>query len=94
MDSSIFEYKEEATFSCLKNYTQFLNWVSGEFNLLLQEETNGLHVYFPEGSFSIKNSKEKENIIVHINLKTKVEKKGEDILKRIMSLYALLLKIK
>tara|TARA_B110000091_G_C13536582_1_gene358608 strand:+ start:331 stop:615 length:285 start_codon:yes stop_codon:yes gene_type:complete len=94
MDCSIFEYKEEATLPCLKNYTQFLNWVSGEFDLFLQEETIGLYVYFPEGYFSIKNSKEKEKIIVHINLKTKVEKEGEDILKRIMSLYNLLLKIK
>lgn len=93
MESSIFKFKKEASFSCTKKYNQFLNWVSGEFDLFLQDETNGLEVYFPEGSFKIKDSNEKENIVAHINLNSKVEKKGEDILAKIMSLHTLFLNI-
>lgn len=93
MSTSLYQY-QEANFNSLKNYSQFLNWVSGEFDLFLQEETNGLQVYFPEGSFFIKASTEDKNIVAHIHLSSKVEKTGNDILEKIMSLHTLLLKIK
>jgi hypothetical protein len=94
MNSALFQYKKEASFTSSKNYNQFLNWVSGEFDLLLQDDTDGLTIYFPAGNFIINDSQEEENIVAHISLNTKVEKKGEDILEKIMSLYDLLLKIK
>jgi hypothetical protein len=94
MNSSLFQYRKEASFTSSKRYYQFLNWVSGEFDLLLQDNTNGLLVYFPEGKFIIKESLEKESIVAQINLNTTVEKKGEDILEKIMTLYSLLLKLK
>jgi hypothetical protein len=94
MNSSLFQHKKEAFFTSSKRYYQFLNWVSGEFDLFLQDDTNGLLVYFPEGKFIIKESLEKEIFVAHININTTVEKKGEDILEKIMSLYYLLLKLK
>lgn len=93
MNSSLFQYKKEASFTSSNHYYQFLNWVSGEFDLLLQDNTNGLLVYFPEGKFIIKESLEKESIVASININTTVEKKGKDILEKIMSLYYLLLNL-
>ncbi len=53
-------------------YRKFLNWTSGEFDLYLQEELNGLEVFFPKGKFSIKDVKEnKKDILIEINFKSK-----------------------
>jgi hypothetical protein len=52
-----------------------------------------LQVYFPEGNFLIKASTENENVLAHINLSANVEKKGEDILNKIMSVYKRLLNL-
>jgi sRNA-binding regulator protein Hfq len=35
-------------------YKKLINWLSGEFNLYLQEESEDLKVYFPNGWFLIK----------------------------------------
>ncbi len=61
--------------------------------MFLQDETNGLKVYFPEGNFLIKVSTENESVLAHINFSTNAEKKGEDILNKIMSVYTLLLNL-
>ncbi|OBQ54234.1 hypothetical protein JJL45_09910 [Tamlana sp. s12] len=34
-------------------YNRFLNWISGEFELFLQDDSNGLKVYFPSGCLSV-----------------------------------------
>jgi hypothetical protein len=91
MNPLFYQYQKEALFTSPKKYNQFLNWISGEFDLFLQDETNGLQVYFPEGNFFIKASTENESVLAHINLSTNAEKKGEDILNKIMSVYKLLL---
>ena len=93
MNPLFYQYQKEALFTSTKKYNQFLNWISGEFDLFLQDETNGLQVYFPEGNFLIKVSIENESVLAHINLSTNAEKKGEDILNKIMSVYKLLLNI-
>jgi hypothetical protein len=84
----------KTTFTSPKRYHKFINWVSGEFDLYLQDESNGLHVFFPEGKFHIKDSDEKDNtIIAEIHLKSKVLQKGIDKIEEIMSVYNLLAKI-
>ncbi|AUS06561.1 hypothetical protein [Pseudotamlana carrageenivorans] len=35
-------------------YHRFLNWMSGEFELYLQDDSNGLKVYFPSGCLSVR----------------------------------------
>ncbi|MFT4611879.1 MAG: hypothetical protein ACJA1H_001320 [Glaciecola sp.] len=53
-------------------YNKFLNWISGEFDLYLQEELNGLEVFFPNGEFSIKSvSENKKDILIEINIISK-----------------------
>jgi len=53
-------------------YNKFLNWISSEFDLYLQDELNGLEVFFPDGKFSIKPiSENKNDILIEINVKSK-----------------------
>ncbi|WP_034043031.1 hypothetical protein [Wocania ichthyoenteri] len=55
-------------------YYKFINWVAGEFNLHLQEESSGLKVYYPGEWFCIKNIKQFErndNIEIIIMSKSK-----------------------
>lgn len=70
----------------------FLSWVSGAFDLYLQDEFNGLHVFFTEGNFYIKNEVENVKVIVEINLESKVLENGQMIFDKIISIYNLLLK--
>lgn len=84
----------KTTFSSSKRYHKFINWVSGEFDLYLQDESNGLHVFFPEGKFHIKSDTESDTTVVaEIHLKSKVLQKGIDMIDEIMSVYNLLAKI-
>ena len=70
----------------------FLSWVSGAFDLYLKDESNGLHVFFTEGNFHIKNEVENVKVIVEINLESKVLENGQMIFDKIISVYNLLLK--
>jgi hypothetical protein len=36
-------------------YYKFVNWLLGEFDLYLQENSTGLKVYYPDGWLSVKN---------------------------------------
>jgi hypothetical protein len=75
----------------MDRYHQFINWISDEFDLYLQDESNGLHVFFPEGKFHIKNEIDNGKIIAEINLECKVLENGRVIFEKIMSVYNLLL---
>ena len=70
----------------------FLSWVSGAFDLYLQDEFNGLHVFFTGGNFHIKNEVENVKVIVEINLESKVLENRQMIFDKIISIYNLLLK--
>ena len=83
---------KKASFSSINKYHQFINWVSGEFDLYLQDESNGLHVFFPEGKFHINTIETKENTVAEINLESRFLEKGEIIFDKIMAVYNLLLK--
>lgn len=55
-----------------KLYLKFINWTSGEFDLFLQEELNGLKVYFPSGNFSISSiSENRRDVLVEIKIISK-----------------------
>ncbi|MDG1194402.1 hypothetical protein SAMN04487762_0079 [Polaribacter sp. Hel1_33_78] len=86
------QLNKKTLFDSNKRYYTFINWVSGEFDLYLQDESNGLHVYFPEGKFHITNEVDNGNIIVQINLQSKILENGQLIFNKIMSVYNLLSK--
>jgi hypothetical protein len=78
----------KASFTSAIHYNKFLNWISGEFDLFLQDESNGLQVFFPNGKFNIKNIKKTTNsIIAEINIECKVLQNGVDLDHQIMSVY-------
>ncbi|KAA5825747.1 hypothetical protein FPF71_07505 [Algibacter amylolyticus] len=45
----------QETLTHQETYIKFINWVSGEFDLYLQEKTEGLKIYYPNVYFNIKN---------------------------------------
>lgn len=58
-------------------YDKFLNWIKGEFDLYLINESlsESLLVYFPNGYFSIKNISKNESFIM---MEVKIESKTLD----------------
>jgi hypothetical protein len=56
-------------------YEKLINWVTGEFDLYLKNESETLKVYFPNGWFSIRNFKnenDKEFIEIKVEAKSKI----------------------
>ncbi|WP_299546810.1 hypothetical protein [Seonamhaeicola sp.] len=71
-----------------EQYDKFINWVSGEFDLCLQEEHNGLKVYHPNGWLQIANtSKEPEQVCLQIIIHNKSKKAVELLSKELNVLY-------
>lgn len=71
--------------SCKAHYKQFLNWVSGEFELYLQEEDSGLKIHFPNGSIHIKPLANIRNLFefkmaIRSKNKIKVQKMNKQLL--------------
>ena len=58
---SHFHLKKVETIKIKGIYERLINWVSGEFDLYLKNESDILKVYFPNGWFSIRNFKDKNN---------------------------------
>ena len=78
----------EASFTSSKCYNKFINWVSGEFDLYLQDESNGLDVFFPNGKLNIQKAKNNDNsIVAEINFESKIREQGADIINQIMTIY-------
>ncbi|WP_452599697.1 hypothetical protein [Pontimicrobium sp. MEBiC01747] len=69
-------------------YNKFLNWISGEFDLYLQEEQNGLNVFFPGGKFNINKVTElKNDIVIEINVESKNLSQTKSITNKIISIH-------
>ena len=70
-----FNLKKEEIIKTNGVYERFVNWVTGEFDLNLKQESETLKVYFPNGWFSIvshKNEKEQKVIQINVNGKSKI----------------------
>ena len=76
-------------------YKTFVNWVSGEFELFLQDKLNGLKIFFPSGYFSITES-ETNNTDVNFKIivRSKSKQKGIQISTQINAVLNHLLKLK
>jgi hypothetical protein len=86
------QLNKKVFFNSSNSYHTFINWVSGEFDLFLQDDFNGLMVYFPGGSFHIKNDAYIEPIVAEINMESKNIENGQIIFNKIISLYNLVSK--
>jgi DNA mismatch repair ATPase MutS len=58
---SYFHLKKVETIKTNGFYERLINWVTGEFDLYLKNESEILKVYFPNGWFSIRNFKDEKN---------------------------------
>ncbi|PKQ44409.1 hypothetical protein [Confluentibacter flavum] len=71
-EDSVFGLIQKKSFKTIELYQKFINWVSGEFDLYLQEESMGLKVYYPNGWFAFeKKNKHTSNFSVEILVKGK-----------------------
>jgi len=69
-------------------YNKFINWISGEFDLYLQDEQNGLDVFFPGGKVNINKVEEiKDNVVVEINIESKNLSLANTITNKIISIH-------
>lgn len=80
------ELNEKQSFAFFKRFT---NWLSAEFDLLLQEQLkNELIIYYPNGSIEIKHHNSSQ--MLTMSVKNKIEKDCIRIADTVMNTYALL----
>lgn len=67
-------------FSNHNSYQDFINWVSAEFDLYLQDYKSDLSIFYPDGRLSIKKVNEQnDTVVAEIN----IECSQADVLKKI-----------
>lgn len=80
-----YNWEHNASFHNLNSFKKLTNWLSAEFTLYLQEERDGLTVYFPNGFFSIKALESKNSSInFNIKVKSKCKRSGTIIFNQII----------
>jgi hypothetical protein len=76
------------TIATIELYNQFLNWLKGEFDLYLMEESDGLKIYFPTGFFWVTLSSDNEkDFSIEIEIISKTPKTTDQMVFRIDTLY-------
>jgi hypothetical protein len=87
--STCFELIKIAPAKNLDIYNKFTNWVIGEFDLYLMNESDDLKVYFPNGWFSIRNfyTNNNEALFVEIKIEGKSKITNKIMLKRLLCIY-------
>ena len=76
------------TIENIEIYNQFLNWLKGEFDLYLMEESDSLKVYFPNGLFSVTLFSDNEkDLVIEIKIIGKTVKTANQMVLRIDTLY-------
>lgn len=69
-------------------YNKYINWLSGEFDLYLQDTLNGLDIFFPGGKLNVNSvSKTKEDVVLEINLTCKNKSLGTTITDKVNSIH-------
>lgn len=86
-NGSHYYHKKEKVTEIEGFYERFVNWVSGEFDLLLQSERDDLIVYFPNGSFRISNSINEQAEVIKVEVKGKSRKSCRLIMQKLESIY-------
>lgn len=81
-------FTEQKSFSNINTYKKFLNWVSGEFDLNLQDESDTLKVFFPTKRLTIKRKQSNSDIILfEINIESRVIHDGFKLKEKIEMIY-------
>lgn len=92
---SYFKLENTASVPNKKEFDKFLNWLSGEFELYLQEHSNGFKIYFPGGWLAIHETEHHASVInFNIVVKSKYQQKAMLISNQIHATLAHLLSLK
>lgn len=68
-------------------FNRFLNWVSAEYELYLQDNQNGLKIYFPGICLQISEKGYGNGLVnFEINIQSKYEKNGIQISNQVLSI--------
>ena len=86
------QIKEKLLFDSEAIYNKFLNWISGEFDLYPQDESEGLKIFLPEGEIIIRHVVENGKIITKITLDYRLIRSGQLIFDKILKNYNILMK--
>ncbi len=92
--SPYYSWKHSEPGISVERYEKFVNWVSGEYDLLLQDETDGLIVFSPNGWVSINNAPDtggQINLMLTVNHKSK--KESDKIISELCEIYRHVLRI-
>ena len=84
-----FHFKKEEIIKTKGLYERVINWVSGEFDLYLKNESEILKVYFPNGWFTIRNIKdENSNEFIEIIVEGKSRIACQNMMNQLESIYS------
>ena len=87
-------FTEQKTFPNITVYRKFLNWISGEFDLNLQDESEHLKIFFPSKQLTIKrNSAHHTSILAEIKIKSRAIHDGFKLKEKVESIYESLVKM-
>tara|TARA_R110002072_G_scaffold135530_3_gene277004 strand:- start:3867 stop:4247 length:381 start_codon:yes stop_codon:yes gene_type:complete len=76
-------------------YEKFLNWVSAEFELYIQDKPHGLKIFYPGGYFYITETERTNNVVnFNIIVRNKYQQKGVQINNQIYAILGHVLKLK
>lgn len=76
-------------------YEKFLNWVSGEFELYLQDKLHGLKIFYPGGYFYITETERSNNAVnFKITVRNKYRQKGIQVNNQVYDILDHILKLK
>lgn len=85
---SHFHLKKEEIVKTNAVYERLINWVTGEFDLYLKNESEILKVYFPNGWFSIRNFKGEDNKeLIEIKVEGKSRITCDKMMKQLQDIY-------
>ena len=84
---STFQFIKTEDIIDLAVYYKFINWVAGEFDLLLMNDEDGLKVYFPNGWFSIRSFNKGSKINLEIKVESKSKKTGKKFTGELLTIY-------
>ena len=87
-------FTERKSFSNINTYKKFLNWVSGEFDLNLQDESDTLKIFFPTKRLTIKRKPiYNDNIEAEINIESRIIHEGFKLKEKLETIYQNLIKM-
>ncbi len=92
---SYYELTHTESIPSMALYEKFLNWVSAEFELYLQDKLHGLKIFYPGGYFCITETERRNNVVnFKIIVRNKYRQKGIQINNQVYAILGHIIKLK